>query len=160
MGSGKTYFGKKWAEASGMTFYDLDDLIEQETGESIKEIFETKGEAFFRKAESEMLRNLKNTENAMIACGGGTPCFNENMPWMNEHGHTIYLDATAEYLLKNLEHESQTRPLLKGISEENKLEKIQALLAKRIQHYEQANHIIDMNADPNAQFKMIIDLYA
>lgn len=98
MGSGKTYWGKKWARQSGLAFFDLDEEIEKQEGKTIAAIFEEDGEDYFRKIEATALRAFTNNKNCLISCGGGTACFNNNMQWMNEHGATLYLFATPQYI--------------------------------------------------------------
>ncbi len=75
MGAGKSFLGKLWAEDNDMAFYDLDTLIEEEERTSIDKIFAEKGEGYFREREAAILRNTERFENAIIACGGGVPCF-------------------------------------------------------------------------------------
>ena len=91
MGSGKTYWGRIWSRQLGLDFYDLDELIEKKEGKTISTIFEKEGEDHFRKLEATALKAFAETENGIIACGGGTACFNDNMQWMNEQGVTVFL---------------------------------------------------------------------
>ena len=102
MGSGKTHWGKIWAVANGFTFIDLDEAIEITEGKLITTIFEDKGEEYFRTIEAAALRTCTGLSNTIIACGGGTPCFKENMQWMNEQGITIYLSSTATEILERV----------------------------------------------------------
>src|SRR5436853_6290275 len=89
MGSGKTFLGKQLAQLLNYEFIDLDEWIEQREKKSIAEIFSEDGEEYFRKKESQQLKLLAEKNNAVIATGGGTPCFHDNMKWMNDHGFTI-----------------------------------------------------------------------
>lgn len=117
MGSGKTHWGKKWAAAHQLSFIDLDEEIEKKANTTIAEIFETRGEDHFRKMEAQALRSTIHLQNTIIACGGGTPCFFDNMQWMNEHGTTVYIAATAGQILERVLSEQEKRPLfnrLKG----------------------------------------------
>src|SRR5882757_544038 len=98
MGTGKTHWGKLWSKETGYSFFDLDTLIEEQTGKTVAEIFEQEGEAFFREKEKELLRSFAGKDNCIIACGGGTPCLNDNMQWMNTHGTTVYLAATPQFI--------------------------------------------------------------
>ncbi|HEX2683637.1 MAG TPA: shikimate kinase, partial [Ferruginibacter sp.] len=91
MGSGKTYWGRIWAQAYQLAFYDLDEVIEQDQGKTVAEIFKTYGEDRFRQIEAGTLRSFSEKNNCIVACGGGTPCFHDNMQWMNEQGTTVYL---------------------------------------------------------------------
>ena len=86
MGCGKTYWGKKWAEISELEFYDVDDLVEAMQGKSAAEIFAEDGEDYFRELETLALKSLSTKNNFIAACGGGTPCFNDNITWMNQNG--------------------------------------------------------------------------
>ncbi len=91
-----------------MDWIDLDQQIEKETSITIKEIFETEGEDYFRKKESETLHGLSKYDNIIIATGGGTACFYDNMKWMNEHGLTIWVDESIVVLTERLEKEKNT----------------------------------------------------
>ena len=97
MGSGKTHWGKIWAEMNGFIFIDLDAEIEKEVGKSIAAIFENKGEPYFREIEAATLRTFAGAQNTIVACGGGTPCFYENIKWMNEQGTTIVMVTHSEH---------------------------------------------------------------
>ena len=113
MGSGKTHWAKIWAEKYKLVFYDLDELIEANEEMKITEIFNTKGEAYFRAAEAKALRTFSFQKNFILACGGGTPCFHENMEWMNSHGITIYLKTQPATIANRLMNEVSNRPLIK-----------------------------------------------
>src|SRR2546423_9885228 len=102
MGSGKTYWGKKWAEKSGIDYFDVDEIVEQEQGKTIAQIFEQDGEDKFRELETIALRSFAGKKNMIIATGGGTPCFNNNINWMNENGTSVYLQSAPENILKRL----------------------------------------------------------
>ena len=113
MGTGKSHWGKLWAAANKLTFVDLDELIEKEEDSTIAEIFDTKGEDYFRKIEKELLRKSGELKNTLIACGGGTPCFFENIQWMNDHGVTIFIRSRPTEILDRVMEEKEKRPLLK-----------------------------------------------
>jgi len=142
MGSGKTHWGKLWAVKSGMQFVDLDDIIEQQEGKTITQIFEQNGEAYFRQAETDTLKTFFKRSNCIIACGGGTPCFNNNMQWMNENGTTVYLSASAEDILKRVITEQGKRPLIKDFSPEELKDFIENKLKEREPFYSQAKIIL------------------
>ena len=116
---------------------DLDDHIERITDKSIAQIFESEGEATFRKIEHYAFRQMLDVENAIIATGGGTPCFFDNMELMNQTGITIYLEAPVSILAERLKKEKDKRPLMKLASEFE----IENLLEKRRGVYEQADLI-------------------
>jgi shikimate kinase len=142
MGSGKTYWGKIWAQQKGLAFYDLDEVIEKEQGKTISVIFEKHGEDHFRKIEASALRYFAETENCIIACGGGTACFNENMQWMNENGTTVYLSATPPYILSRVKEEKDKRPLINKLNEAELLFFIEQKLKEREPFYNQAKIIL------------------
>ena len=102
MGSGKSTLGKALASRCEVRFIDLDDYIEERSGKTIKKIFATEGEAAFRDLERRMLVEVSGFDNVLVACGGGTPCFGDNMELMNEHGVTVLLQASYERLLERL----------------------------------------------------------
>ncbi|MEY3119015.1 MAG: hypothetical protein RIT30_947 [Bacteroidota bacterium] len=94
MGSGKSYWSKKiskWIKSGG---YDLDALIEMNEEKTIAEIFAEDGEESFRKTETKLLKWFKEKKKYVLATGGGTPCFNENMQWMKKEGIVIWLDES------------------------------------------------------------------
>ncbi|MFT3910635.1 MAG: shikimate kinase [Ferruginibacter sp.] len=138
MGSGKTHWGKVWADVHEIPFYDLDQIIEKSEGKSVLDIFEKNGEKYFRFKESIALRTMTAYDNCIIACGGGAACFDENIDWMNENGLTIYLHASPTELLENIMKEKDKRPLLNKVNEAELLFFIQKKLEERIHFYEQA----------------------
>lgn len=144
MGSGKTHWGKIWAEEKGLSFYDLDGLIEQEENLTVTKIFEKKGEAYFRKSEAATLRKTIAFDDCIISCGGGTPCFDDNMNWMNEHGYTIYLKASPVVLLENILKEIEKRPLLAKINRGELLFFIEKKLKERADFYDLAQLEVDV----------------
>lgn len=142
MGCGKTSVGKKLAEKTGYDFYDLDDEIENFTGKSITKIFETDGEQSFREYESKALLNLSKKEKAVIATGGGTPCFADNMKIIKESGISIYLQTSPETLANRLNQIKQTRPLIAS-KEKKELDLfVSKKLFEREPYYIKADYII------------------
>ena len=91
MGAGKTTVGKALAKDLGVMFYDLDWYIESRMRKTVKQIFDEVGEEGFRKIEHNMLHEVAEFENVVVSCGGGTPCFFDNMDYMNQLGETFYL---------------------------------------------------------------------
>jgi shikimate kinase len=112
MGAGKSYLGKELARLLGFAFADLDEVIEASAGMSVATIFEELGEAAFRELEAACLRGFSEQEQTVVATGGGTPCFHQNLDWMNEHGITVYFFANPNLLASRLEAEKDKRPLL------------------------------------------------
>ena len=143
MGSGKSTTGKKLATQLGWTFVDLDDKVEQNTGLSISKIFSEKGEDYFREIEAGQLRSLESTGNLVIATGGGTPCFNDNMDLMKKSGLTIYLKMTPPQLRKRLYGSSEKRPLIKNLNSDQLLTFIKERLVLREKWYNRSEIIVD-----------------
>ncbi|WP_025761313.1 shikimate kinase [Dyadobacter tibetensis] len=115
MSSGKTTIGKKLAQKLGYNFVDLDQLIVEDQGMEITEIFSQHGEAYFRKVETELLNKLRPDQKLVIASGGGTPCFNNNMETINNLGISVYLDLPASVLAQRIRrHNKDDRPILSG----------------------------------------------
>ena len=145
MGSGKTTVGKALSKETGMMFYDLDWYIESRMRKSVSQIFAERGEEGFRKIEYNMLHEVAEFEDVIISCGGGTPCFFDNMDYLNQQGDVVYLKATPETLYKHLLMAKIERPLLKGKSSEELIAYITGHLKERSQFYEKARHILDVN---------------
>lgn len=139
MGSGKSYTGRRLAQLLNRRFIDLDDWIEQKAGLSIREIFEQQGEAHFREAEAEAIRQMAGQPAAVVATGGGTPCFHQNMDWMNTHGLTVYLDTSQEVLFQRLKDGRDHRPLLRAMPDDGLRAYISHKLLERNPYYQQAS---------------------
>jgi len=140
MGSGKTTMGKKLAKKLNYSFLDVDKEIENLVGMSIPKIFETKGENYFRTLEKQFVEKI-DVNNTVISTGGGLPCFNNNIEYLNKIGVTIYLKYSAIELFERLKLEIENRPVLKGKSNEELLLFIEELLNKRKSCYEKAQRI-------------------
>lgn len=159
MGSGKSHWGKAWATLYKTGFIDLDAVVEIEEGSTVAEIFENKGEDYFREIESKSLRQCAEYDNTIIACGGGTPCFHDNMEWMNEHGITVYLTATPDEILRRLLKGEQDRPLIKKLNQAELLFFIQKKLGEREAFYNKANITLDSSAVTDETFEEKILIY-
>lgn len=142
MGAGKTTIGKVLARDMGMEFYDLDDYIEGRFHQKIPDIFAEKGEEGFREMEKRMLHEVAEFENVIISCGGGTPCFFDNMDFMNSRGETVFLDAPPEVLKEHLKMGKTVRPLIQGKTDEELTAYIEESLQKRIPYYQKAKHTL------------------
>ena len=149
MGAGKTTIGKVLAREMGMEFYDLDNYIEDRFHQKIPDIFAEKGEEGFREIERKMLHEVAEFEDVIISCGGGTPCFFDNMDYMNRQGDVIYLKAKPEVLYKHLMMGKTERPLLKGKSHEQLLDFINQQLEKREPFYTKAKYTLDVSLMDN-----------
>ncbi len=153
MGSGKSHWGKIWAAQYKLGFIDMDEEIEMIERKSVTEIFESKGEDYFREVEAKLLRTYTELESTIIACGGGTPCFHDNMQWMNDHGLTIYLTSTPEDILRRLIKGQQQRPLIKKLNQAELLFFIEKKLKEREPFYSQANIILDSESTTEHTFE-------
>jgi shikimate kinase len=142
MGCGKTTQGKKLAKELGYFFIDLDDYISNQYEKTITDLFKEVGEEEFRNIETKALQEcIANNLKALIALGGGTPCFNDNLNLMKANGKIIYLKMDVEALYNRLFNAKQDRPLLRDKENEEMLLYIENLLKTREVFYNQA-HII------------------
>ncbi len=141
MGSGKTYVGKRIAQELDLPFYDLDEYIEEKEGKSISDIFQSKGEDYFRQIERMCLRDFGIIGDAVIACGGGTPCFFDNLEWINTIGVSIYLQTPTKLLVERLAKKQAQRPLIAGKSKSELKSFIEEQLKKRVAFYKKATII-------------------
>ena len=135
MGSGKSFLGKQWSDKHQLAFYDLDKMIEQSENATIKQIFERKGENYFREVEAKELRKTNVVTNAIISCGGGTACFFNNMDWMNKNGITVFLNPLASTIFANLLPEKSQRPLIANLNDKELMDFINLKLVERLPFY-------------------------
>ncbi|MFY7879877.1 MAG: shikimate kinase [Lacibacter sp.] len=156
MGSGKSYWNKRWSEAFQLKSFDLDEEIEKQQGKSIPQIFQDHGEGGFRKIEREVLTQLLKQDHFILSCGGGTPCFFDNMKRMNEAGVTIYLDSTVEELTTRLMPEKTNRPLIQQIADQDLSAFIDQKLKQRLPFYKKAVYHLRVKFLDNSNFERII----
>lgn len=143
MGSGKSYWGRKLSASLELPLFDLDDEIVKQEGKSIAVIFEQQGETAFRRLEDRYLRTLAQQDNFLISCGGGTPCYSDNMSFMNKNGLTVWLDVPVDVMVNRLKRNKNKRPLLKELVD-NELEQfIKNKLEERTGFYKQAQLIVN-----------------
>jgi shikimate kinase len=165
MGSGKSFYAKGLSDFLHVPFVDLDQFIEEDQAMSITEIFERKGESAFRALESVAIKEVyadlldktaerpyKNDILGIISCGGGTPCYNGNMEWMNKHGMTIWINPSEEVILERLMKEKSTRPLVASLSAESLTDFIHQKLIERKPYYEKAQLMINQSNMPIDEF--------
>lgn len=144
MGAGKSHWGPLLAREGGLRFFDLDREIEESQGLTIDQLFTQKGEESFRIVEKELLQLLaENHSEFVMACGGGTPCFLNNIEYMKRSGTVVWINPPAEVLARRLWSERTQRPLLRSVSESDLLGFIQKKLADRRLYYEQATVRVD-----------------
>jgi shikimate kinase len=145
MGSGKTTVGRALAKELGLQFYDLDWYRESRRRKTIPQLFAERGEEGFREIEHNMLHEVAEFEDIVLSCGGGTPCFYDNIDYMNSLGEVIWLKADPEVLYKHLLMGKTERPLLKGKSPEELITFIREQLEKREPFYSKARHVLNVN---------------
>lgn len=138
MGAGKTYWGKIISKEFKIPFYDLDNLIEVLEEQAITEIFEERGEEYFRRVESKVLKWFIEKKTFVLSTGGGTPCFNNNISWMNKTGLTIWLNDSVENLSERLKSEKKNRPSIRDLGDAEIENFVHKKLAERIEYYNQS----------------------
>ncbi|WP_126249090.1 shikimate kinase [Chitinophaga rhizosphaerae] len=143
MGAGKSYWGKQLAAHWNLPFFDLDDVIVEYEGMPVADIFNTKGETYFRELESRLLRELAfDNDSFLISCGGGTPCFSDTMDFMNEAGKTIWLNPSVAVMVERLQRKQHKRPLIQDLTPEDLSAFTEKKLLERQPYYEQSQVII------------------
>ncbi len=154
MSSGKSTLGKKLARMMGYRFLDLDKLIESREGMAISLIFSSKGEPYFRKLESEILKEIQANRGIILASGGGTPCFFDNMQYINNLGISVFLDIPASDLAKRIEnHGKDDRPILSGVSS---LElELKQKIEQRMPFYSQAQLTVQGQTEAGELLRLI-----
>jgi shikimate kinase len=144
MGSGKTHWGKLVSEKLQIPFFDLDEQISAHEGKTIPQIFELNGEEYFRLLEKDILHIITEShDNFVMACGGGTPCFYNNIDFMNSRGTSIWINAPIDVLFKRLVKEREQRPLLTNLSNDQIKGFIIKKFSDRKIYYEQATVMVD-----------------
>ena len=143
MGSGKTTLGRAFAKETGLSFIDLDWFIEERAHRTVSQLFAEEGEEGFRRLERKMLHEVSEFEDVIIACGGGTPCFYDNMDFMMENGITVFLDASQDVLFRRLKVASANRPLLRDKTDTELREFIAEGVAARMPWYGKARLRMD-----------------
>lgn len=138
-GAGKSTVGKRLASRLGWQFYDTDAFIESKYHLSIPDFFEKYGENAFRICEKAALKELLHEQQAVIATGGGTPCFFDNMDEMLQHGFVVYLKLSAPSLFTRLQQSHKARPLTIGKNDAQLLEYIETTLQFRETYYNKAH---------------------
>lgn len=160
MGSGKTYWAEKLKRRSKIPAYDLDALVEMMEEKTIAEIFEEDGEEYFRKAEAGMLRLFAEKKQFILSCGGGTPCYYDNMKWMNNQGITLWINEPVETLARRLSKGKSHRPLIRDLDELALKEFLNKKLEERSAFYNQAAYRLSEEELNENAFTKILKEYA
>ncbi len=151
MGCGKTTLGQALAKVADVRFVDLDDWIEESQHATVREIFANLGEDGFRQLERDALREVARMERVVIACGGGTPCFFDNMEFMNAVGRTVWLDASMERLMPRLIIGKMKRPLLAKKSDDELERFVTDALNARREFYAKSQSVFNSDFLENQQ---------
>jgi shikimate kinase len=155
MGSGKSTAGQKLANKLNYQFIDLDKFIEHEYQKTIPQIFSENGENTFRAYENNMLKKIIELNNVIVACGGGTPCFYNNIDLMNNSGITVYIKMSVDALVNRLKAAKEERPLIKNKTEEELKKFINRQLEIREDFYHKAQYLVkgkDLNVEELVTF--------
>lgn len=143
MGCGKTYWGKKLSQKLGVPFFDLDEKIEEQAGRPITELFAKEGEEYFRFLEKDVLHILTESHDTFVmACGGGTPCFYNNIDYLKKNGTVVWINCSTECLYNRLTKEKDKRPLVASIPDNQLKSYIIKKYSSRKIFYQQANVIL------------------
>lgn len=156
-GAGKTYWGKKWGQTHKINYYDLDDVIMEAQGLTVSEIFEKLGETEFRKLERKALESFFLKDDFILSCGGGTPCFFDNMEKMNELGTTIHLHAEPDQIYQRIISETEKRPLLKKMQPSEIRLFIEQKLKEREPAYHKAKFVVDTKSINEDTLRSLLD---
>lgn len=151
MTSGKSLIGEKLGQILKKSFQDFDDYIEKMEGMSISEIFETRGEIYFRKIEGKHLFSFLQQKDMVLSLGGGTPCYGNNMELINKQPNTksIYLNVSVAELSKRLFLNKASRPLVAHLKTEEEItEFVGKHIFERLNFYNQADMNINANKSP------------
>jgi shikimate kinase len=144
MGSGKTHWGKLLALKLKLPFFDLDTVITETEKKSISEVFSEKGEEYFRYKEKEVLEELVcDHEQFILSCGGGTPCFFNNIEYMKRNGKVLWLNTSINILKERLLKDRMARPLIRAIGDAQLKAYIIRKLGERKIYYEQADLMVN-----------------
>ena len=158
MGSGKTYWGRLLSQKLGIPFFDLDEQVTEHAGKSIVDIFATEGEEYFRMQEKEVLHIITESHDGFVmACGGGSPCYFNNIEYMNKEGTTVWINTPLDSIFSRLRGEKEKRPLIKKLSDDQLKNFISKKFADRKIYYEQAEAVL--NEEPLTVEKIIEKIF-
>jgi len=158
MGCGKTTVGKRLAARLEFSFADTDELFSTVHNCSVKEFFDLYSEEKFREEEQKILYQTQFMDNTVIAVGGGTPCYQDNMQWMLSNGITVYIKMPAMALCHRLANSKTQRPLLSSLPNQDIKNTIETLLSQRENTYNQAHITVSgLDFDMENLIKKIVD---
>src|SRR5688572_11749879 len=144
MGAGKTHWGRELSRKLNLPFFDLDEQVVSREDKSISDIFAEKGEEYFRLLEKETLHIITESHDSFImVCGGGSPCYFNNLDYMNQAGTTVWINTPIDVLFKRLLEEKNERPLIRSLTDDQLRGFIIKKFADRKVYYEQADVIVD-----------------
>ena len=155
--SGKSSLGKIIAEKLNYHFIDLDEAISQQQGKSINTLFNEFGEEGFRKIEQQLLVNTLFLTETVIACGGGTPCYSDNIDFLLRNGTVIYFEVDEAILLERMVNNTAERPLFNGKTKEEIAIHITNLLNVRKEFYERASITIKNNNEKESAINAVLN---
>lgn len=155
MGSGKTHWGRLLSQKLNLPFFDLDEQVVSHEGKPINEIFAENGEEYFRLVEKDMLHIITESHDSFImACGGGSPCYFNNIDYMNRSGTTVWINTPVETIFQRLIGEKDKRPLIRSLPDDQLRGFIIRKFADRKIYYEQASVVVD---DESLQLDQLIE---
>jgi shikimate kinase len=141
MGAGKTTVGLELSRRLGIPFFDLDELIEASEGMAIREIFAEKGEPHFRRRETELLRSTQYIEHGVVATGGGTFTFEENIQFVLAHGLSVHIQAPISLLMRRIGAKAAERPMFRDEAS------LRELYQYRLRYYKMADVTLDIREE-------------
>lgn len=156
MGSGKTHWGRRLGAKLNIPFYDLDTVIVEQEQKTVADIFAEKGEEYFRNLEKDTLERISDEQESFIlSCGGGTPCFFNNIEFMKKKGKVIWLNTSIDMLTQRLHKERMSRPLISEVDDEDLRRYIIKKLSERRMYYQQADVTV---GEENTNLDELIDI--
>jgi shikimate kinase len=158
MGSGKTHWGRQLSAKLQLPFYDLDTVIVEKEKQSVAEIFARQGEEYFRYQERDTLEEITHDQESFIlSCGGGTPCFFNNIEFMKKSGKVIWLNTSIDALTNRLQKERMTRPLISDVEEADLRRYVIRKLSERRMYYQQADVTVEeVNTNLDELIKVLL----
>jgi shikimate kinase len=158
MGSGKTHWGRLISEKLKLPFFDLDEQVEGHAGKSIEEIFKIDGEEQFRMLEKEVLYIITESHDSFVmACGGGSPCYFNNIEYMKQAGTVVWINTALDVLYERLAHDKLKRPLIKDLTDDQLRNFIAKKFSQRRIYYEQAD--VSVEEEPVEIEKLIETIF-